>query len=125
MNTQSILLIEDDQLLREMYMECLASDTFSVTPARDGEEALQKLPERHWDLVLLDMMLPKINGYEILKRMQTEPDLKKYRKLVLMTNVEPDNEFNEAVKMADGYITKSEYDPDQFVKKITSFLAGA
>lgn len=121
----SILLIEDDQLLREIYLESLRSDTTEVTPAVDGEDALEKLKQGPWDLVLLDMMLPKINGYEILAKIAADPSLKTYKKIVLMTNVEPDKQFIHAVALTDGYITKSEYDPDQFMKKVMGFIEPA
>ena len=118
----TILLVEDDQLLREMYLECLSSEKVKVTPAQDGQEAIDKLQQQAWDLILLDMMLPKINGYEIIQKISENPRTYKYKKLVLMTNVEPDTQFKEVLKKADGYLIKSEYNPDDFVQKITEFL---
>lgn len=123
MQKSRILLVEDDQFLREIYLESLPDERFQVEAACDGEEALEKLKSGQWDCVLLDMMLPKLNGYEILQRIENDPTLKTYEKLVLMTNVEPSKEFEQALLNANGYITKSEYTPEQFVEKVISIIS--
>lgn len=64
----NILLVEDDSSIGEMVESYLTMEGFQVVLAKDGEEALERFAERDYDLVLLDMMLPKISGMDFLKK---------------------------------------------------------
>ena len=77
---KKILLIEDDQLVSELYCELLKNEGYQVECAFDGEEGYRKMNEDGYDLVLMDIMLPKIDGVEILKRLKREKGLKKIKK---------------------------------------------
>src|SRR5690606_9247027 len=69
---KSILLIDDDYELGELLQEYLSMEGFALSAVQDGETGLQKALSGDYDLVLLDVMLPKMNGFEVLKRLRTE-----------------------------------------------------
>src|SRR6185436_8567399 len=71
-----ILLADDDLYIRDIYLEILKSDGFDVDTAINGEEALEKLHQGGYDLVILDVMMPKLDGIGVLDGLQKNPPLK-------------------------------------------------
>ncbi|HLD11655.1 MAG TPA: response regulator, partial [Patescibacteria group bacterium] len=67
---KTICIIEDDEFLRDLYVELLTGEGYTVIAAEDGEEGLRLLETQHFNLVLLDIMLPKIDGLDILRRLR-------------------------------------------------------
>jgi DNA-binding response OmpR family regulator len=86
-----ILLIEDDALLIRMYKKKLELDGYNVTTANNGEEGLSKFKKEDPDLVLLDVMMPKMNGFEVLENVKADEQLKKIP-VILLTNLGSDDE---------------------------------
>lgn len=123
MNKKKILIIEDDQYLRELYQELLQSEGYSVDTASDGETGFAKLQEGGFSLVLLDMMLPKKDGLQILKDLKTSSTKKPNGLIIALTNM-----GNDAIKKqcfefgASGYLIKSDLNPDQVLSEIKSYL---
>ena len=117
-----ILLVEEDLFLQDIYKETLEEVGMSVTLAGDGEEALKKMSEGGWDLVLLDVIMPKMSGIEVLKNLKLKNPHTLAKKIVLMSNSEEARTVEEVRTMSDGYIIKSSYTPDQLVSKIKEFL---
>ena len=70
---ENILIIEDDKFLRELISRKLINENFKIDEAIDGEEGLKKLQEAKPDLVLLDLILPGLDGFEVLERMKDNP----------------------------------------------------
>src|SRR5258707_199648 len=93
---KSILLVDDDLTLREMYEERFKAEGFSVETAKDGEEALQKATELHPNIILLDIMMPKINGLDVLKKLKEQDDTKAIPVIVLTALIQ-DREKLESV----------------------------
>lgn len=119
---QKVLIIEDDQSLREVYAEVLRDDGFDVDEAINGVDGLKKAQEKSYDLVLLDIMLPKIDGLELLKELRDSPETKGL-KIVLLTNLGRESIIKEGFKLgADGYLIKSEHDPGQILEEVKKFL---
>lgn len=118
-----ILLIEDDQFLRDMYNELLADEGFEVTACADGEDGYNKAVAGGYDLVLLDIMLPKMDGLQILKTLNEKGDLKKNGPVVLLTNLGQDNIVKQGFEHgASGYLIKSALTPDQVLHEVRTFL---
>src|SRR3989344_4209139 len=92
---KSILLVDDDLTLREMYAERLKAEGFQVNSAKDGEEALQMASDNHPNIILLDIMMPKINGLDVLKKLKEQPDTKDIPVIVLTALIQ-DREREEA-----------------------------
>jgi CheY-like chemotaxis protein len=119
-----ILLAEDDLFLRDIYKEILTSANYHITTAVDGKEALKKLQEGGWDLVLLDEIMPKMTGVNVLKKLN-EKNLHVYaKKIIFMTNTDEMKEFDQVKGLVDGFLLKSSFNPDELVQKVKQILGG-
>lgn len=117
-----ILVIEDDDFIREMYEGELIRAGFEVSVAASGEEGLKILPQAQYDLVLLDILLPGINGLEVLKQIKQDPKNQNL-KVVLLTNLGQDTTIKEGFKIgAIGYLIKAAYNPDQIIQEVKNFI---
>ncbi len=120
---EKILVIEDDQFLRELYDELLRGEGYEVDLAEDGEQGLNKFLEGGYNLVLLDIMLPKIDGLDILRRAKEHKPKKENGPVVLLTNLGQDSIIKEGFSLgASGYLVKSALNPDQVLSEIKVFL---
>lgn len=118
-----ILIVEDDQFLREFYQELLVAEGYFIDVAPDGEMALQKIWGNEYDLILLDIMLPKKDGVEILKELKNHPPKSSKAKIVALTNLGQDTIIKECFDLgAQGYLIKSALNPDQVLQEIKSYL---
>lgn len=122
-SSKKILIVEDDQFLRDFYQELLTSEGYHVDTASDGEEGFNKIHQGGWNLVLLDIMLPKKDGLHILKELKAQPPSSPIGPIVILTNLGQDSIINQAsVLGASGYLVKSALNPDQVLTEIHSFL---
>ncbi len=120
---QRILVVEDDEFLRELYEELLKGEGYEVTVAIDGEEGLMHMGEGGFELVLLDIMLPKMDGLEILRHMKDKPAKQPNGPVVLLTNLGQDSIIKEGFALgASGYLIKSAMNPDQVLSEVKVFL---
>ncbi len=118
---QKILLVEDDKFIREMYRDFLVEKGYTVGTAGDGEEALAIVKTFQPDLIFLDIMMPKIDGLEVLKRLRTDPSYGCTNcRIVLLTNL-GDNVVAEQVhEQIDGYAIKADITLADLVNIINS-----
>jgi DNA-binding response OmpR family regulator len=123
-NKIRILLVEDDKFLRELYAEILKDEGYEVAEAKDGQEGYQEIVKGGYDLVLLDIILPKIDGFSILKKIKTEKSvLLPNKAIVILTNLDHTGPMSKAEELGiAGYIVKSNYTPNQLVDEIKKFL---
>ena len=120
--SSTILIIEDEVDIREVYTDILEEAGFTVIEAVDGDEGLSKALAGGWDLLLLDIMLPKIDGLEILKKVRGQEALA-HKPVVLLTNLGRESIIKEGFEVgANGYLIKSELTPDQMVSEVKGFL---
>ncbi len=122
-----ILIVEDDGFLREIYLESLNKPPYQIDTAVDGEEAVAKIMLGGWDLVLLDIVMPKLDGLDVVRKLKSAATLQGkqlYKKLVFLTNLDNDIDMREAEKLGDGYIVKSSITPGELINKVQAFLAG-
>ncbi len=116
-----ILLIEDEESLRELYRKNLMSRNYEVETANDGGDALVKLTQSKPDVIILDILMPNLNGIEVLKILKEDPKLKKIPVLML-TAVSEINKMKECLEIgAIGYITKGS-SADEIVHKVNMIL---
>lgn len=116
---QKVLLVDDDQFIRELYEEVLKNAGYEVETASDGKMGYEKLAEGGYDLVLLDVMLPFMDGVGILSELEEHKPKKKNGPIVLLTNLAYDPAVKEALdKGAKMVLNKAEMNPDEFLKKI-------
>lgn len=119
---KSILLVDDDLTLREMYSERLKAEGFVVEMARDGEEALSKATEMHPSIILLDIMMPKINGLDVLKKLREQEETKTIPVIVLTALIQDREKLESITRGADDYIVKSETMPGEVIQKVKDLL---
>ena len=118
MNGKKLLIVEDEQDIRELYSEILRDEGYEVTEAWDGEVGLKTALSGRFDIILLDVMLPKVDGLKILKEIKKKPELSKIP-IVLLTNLGADAVIKEAFTLgAEAYVIKSEYTPDQVINEV-------
>ncbi len=123
MENKKILIVEDDQFLREFYQELLQSEGYFVDVAADGEVGLKKIQENEFNLILLDIMLPKKDGMQILRDLKAYPAKSANVKIVVLTNLGQDSVIKECFNLgAEGYLIKSALNPDQVLTEIKSYL---
>lgn len=119
-----ILIVEDDPLMSRMYQKIFTFEGYDVETAADGEEGLLKVKSVKPTLVLLDIMMPKLNGLEVLDRLKSDPETKGIP-VVMLTNLAGQQDAEKALaKGAVKYIIKSEYDPKQVANMVKEILAG-
>lgn len=120
---KKILIIEDEAIMRELYEKVLVNAGFLVEFAFDGFEGIKKVKEKKYDLVLLDIMLPKLTGLDVLKELRKEKDSMKTLKIYMLSNLGQESIVNEAMSLgANGYFIKARYLPEELVSKIKDVL---
>ena len=119
---QKILVAEDDRPLRHTLHEMLKTAGFSITVAKDGLEALQKLKRKRFDLVLLDIGLPGVNGLEVLTHLRAQPVRPK---VVVMTADDTPNTVLRAVREQAYQYVRKPFPPKTMVELVTRALAAS
>ncbi|OGE30651.1 hypothetical protein A2631_03795 [Candidatus Daviesbacteria bacterium RIFCSPHIGHO2_01_FULL_44_29] len=123
---KKILIVEDDQFLREFYQELLEGEGYHIDVAGDGETASQKMLEGGYNLVMLDIMLPKKDGLQILRDHKLNPSKNPVGKIVMLTNLGQDVIIKTCFELgAAGYLVKSALNPDQVLQEIKTYLKAA
>lgn len=121
---QKILLVEDEDLIRELYARQLTKAGFVVKTAADGNSAIQELEAGTFDLLLLDIMLPGMNGLQILQQFKQKTPTSS-TKVVLLTNLGQETAIKEGFQLgANAYLIKASYTPDQVVAEVKNVLGG-
>ncbi len=122
-NAPKILIVEDDSFLSKMYAKKFELDGFEVQVAVDGAEGVEKMKSFHPNLVLMDIMMPKMSGLEAMDKAKADPTLKDIPVLVL-TNLSTTDDAETAVKKgAVGFLVKSDVTPSQVLAKAKEILA--
>ena len=116
-----LLIIEDDKILLEMYKDEFTSEKFEVQTANDGQEGIEKIKITLPDAVLLDLIMPKVNGYEFLKLKKADPTLNKIPVLVL-TNVYTNTQDLINNWHVAAVLLKSEHTPGSIVTKVKQII---
>ncbi|MBU1255311.1 response regulator [Patescibacteria group bacterium] len=120
---KKILIIEDDPFLSEMYVAKFSKNNFEVEVAIDGEAGLAKVKEFIPDLILLDIVLPKMDGFEILKKIKSDSKFKNIP-IVLLTNLGQNSEVEKGMSLgANEYIIKAHFTPTAVVAKVKEILS--
>ncbi|MFB6225177.1 MAG: response regulator transcription factor [Candidatus Paceibacteria bacterium] len=119
-----VLLIEDDMFLRELCVVKLEKANFEVDFAEDGEEGLKKMQENAYDVILLDIMLPGKDGFEILEAYNEENGgFGEDTVLIMLTNLSEREQVDKAKDLgADDYIIKAHFSPSEIVEKTEEWL---
>lgn len=117
-----ILLVDDDLTLREMYDERLKAEGFDIIQASNGDEALRKAKENKPNIILLDIMMPKVNGFDVLKELKADPELKDIPVIILTALIQDVDRVQGKKLGATDYIVKSETMPGEVLVKIKNAI---
>lgn len=121
---KTILIVDDDPLIARMYERKLIQEGFHVVLARDGEEGLKAAEDAAPDLILLDVLMPKLNGWEVLKALKKNEKTEKIPVIVLTSlgdRLGDIEKFKEAG--AKEYLVKSDVDLREFVETVRTHIA--
>jgi DNA-binding response OmpR family regulator len=117
-----ILIAEDDGLMSRIYKRIFTAHGYDVEVAENGEVALERIKVNAPDLVILDVMMPKMNGIELLKILKEDPKTKLIN-IILLTNLGVEEEISRALALgALGCITKADHDPEEIVKRVEGIV---
>jgi len=115
---KKILLIEDEEIMIGLLQKKLTNEGYEVSVARDGEEGLKAMREVRPDLVLLDIIMPKMGGFEVMEEMNKDKELKKIPVIVISNSGQP-VELDKAQKLgAKDWLIKTEFDPQEVIDKV-------
>jgi len=117
-----ILIVEDDKFVRELISHKLTEEKFEVSSAKDGEEGVVKIESEKPDLVLLDLILPGIDGFEVISRIRKNPDIESMP-IVILSNLGEKNDVDRGIKLgANDYMIKAHFTPKEIVEKVRGIL---
>lgn len=122
--SKKILLVEDEDFIRELYTRQLLKAGFSVKSAIDGQAGLEMLKNEVFDLLLLDIMLPGINGLQLLREFKTHNPASPMI-TILLTNLGQESVIKEGFELgAQAYLIKASYTPNQVITEVKNALFG-
>ena len=119
---KKILIVEDESALQDAMREFLLAEKFAVVVASDGEMALKLAKNENPDLILLDIILPKKNGFDVLIELKADDVMKKIP-VILLTNLESADDVDRAFSLGvSTYLVKANYKLEEIVEKIKEIL---
>jgi DNA-binding response OmpR family regulator len=119
---KKILVVEDDKFLRELIIQKLLGEGYQTVEAVDGEEGVTKIKSEQPDLVLLDIILPGIDGFEVLKKTK-EDDATKNIPIIILSNLGQQDDTDKGIELgAKDYLIKAEFTPGEIIEKIKAIL---
>ena len=119
----NILLVEDDPLMLNMYQKVFNYEGFKIEIAKDGEEGLEKAKSQRPNLILLDIMMPRLDGLDLLKKLKADSNLTNIP-VVMLTNLSGVKYAKESLSLgAKEFLVKSEHDPKEVVEIVKKILS--
>jgi DNA-binding response OmpR family regulator len=119
--TVTILVADDEQDIRELVAYRLSRSGYSIIEARDGEEAFQLAADQPLDMAVLDVMMPRLNGFDLTKRFRDAPLTERLPILLMSASVQEADISRGFAAGADGYLTKP-FTPDQLLTRVRELL---
>src|SRR4030042_5656365 len=119
---KTVLLIEDDPFLIKMYKEKFEIEGFNILTAEDGLEGLKKATESEIDFIILDILIPKLSGIDLLTKLRKDPRGSSIPVLVLSNLTQKKDDVNTTALDVKEYLIKSDYTPSQVVEKVRIYL---
>jgi len=118
-----IMVVDDDLYIRELYEEILKGEGYTVDSAVNGEDAYSKLKQGGYDLILLDIMMPKMDGLGVMDELSKNPPSIKNGPVILLTNLDHDPLIKDAMsKGAVAFIIKADITPPDLLSQVKKYL---
>jgi len=122
MSMQKILVIEDDKFLRELIVQKLLKEGYEISEAVDGEDGIKKVTDDKPDIILLDIILPGIDGFEVLKKIKEDEAVQNIP-VIILSNLGQQDDIDKGIKLgAKDYLIKAEFTPAEIVEKVKGVL---
>lgn len=122
MSQKKVLLIEDEDMLSEMYKVKFEKEGFEFLRATEGASGIELVKKEKPDIILLDVIMPKMDGFAVLESLKKDPATKR-AKVILLTNLGQDEDVRKGKDMgADDYLVKANFTPTQVVEKVRGLL---
>lgn len=119
-----ILIVEDEQDALTLFVDILKNAGFEIVSCLNGEQALAQLSTQKFDLMLLDIIMPVMDGITVLSEIKANPDKYNNPPTYMLTNIDSDSAIEKAVELgAKGYFLKSETNPDQLISMVTKYTS--
>lgn len=119
---QKILIVEDDKFLRELIAQKLVKEGYEVLSSIDGEDGVKKIKDEKPDLVLLDLILPNIDGFDVLSRIKEGPSANSVP-VIILSNLGQKEDVEKGLKLgATDYLIKAHFTPGEIIEKIRNVL---
>jgi DNA-binding response OmpR family regulator len=119
---KKILIVEDDKFLRELVARKLRAENYEPIEAKDGEEGIEKLINEKPDLVLLDLVLPNMGGFEVLEKAKKDP-LVSSIPIIILSNLGQRDDVDKGMSLgAVDFLIKAHFTPQEIIEKINSVL---
>ena len=119
---KKIIIIEDEEVLLSLLQKKLIDEGYEVDIAKDGEEGLSKLRKNKVDLILLDIVMPKMGGFEVMESLSQDPELSEIPIIIISNSGQP-VELSRAKELgAKDWLIKAEFEPDEVVDKVKKQL---
>ena len=119
-----VLVVEDEDFLVRALKDNLISEGHSVSVATDGEQVFEELKKKTPSLILLDLLLPKKNGFDVLKEIRQSPEWQ-HIPVVILSNLGEDSEIKRALELgANDYFVKSQHPIQEVIEKVREYLEG-
>lgn len=119
---KKILVVEDDRFLRELISQKLLKEGYDIVEAVDGEKGIELARSEKPDLILLDLILPGIDGFEVLARIKSDPEAS-MAPVIILSNLGQKDDIEKGLKMgATDYLIKAHFTPAEIVEKIRAVI---
>ncbi len=119
---KKILIVEDDKFLRELIAQKLIKEGYDIAEAVDGEKGIKSVKEEKPDLILLDLILPGIDGFEVLAEIKEDPVLSQIP-VIILSNLGQKDDIERGLKIgAVDYLIKAHFTPGEIIEKIKAVL---
>ncbi|MFZ3100010.1 MAG: response regulator [Minisyncoccales bacterium] len=119
---KKILIVEDDKFLRELIVRKISNEGYDVLEAVDGEQGLLQIKEGHPDLVLLDLILPGIDGFEVLAQKREDPFTASIP-VIILSNLGQKEDVDKGLSLgATDYLIKAHFTPGEIIEKVRNHL---
>ncbi len=118
-----ILIIEDDKFLRELISKKLSGENFEIIEAIDGEKGMEKIKSEKPDVVLLDLILPGMDGFEVLSKIKNDDGMPSCP-IIILSNLGQREDVEKGLKLgAVDYLVKAHFTPNEIIEKVKNILS--
>lgn len=122
---KKILIAEDEDVLLNVLKDRFEAEGWEVATARDGEEAVEAIRKSRPNVVLLDLLMPKKDGFEVLKEVRGDPEFKTLPIIVVLSNLGSDDDIKRALALgANDYFVKTQHPMSEIVEKVKKYETG-